>query len=730
MQTPAPADPLDRARRAHDAGDYALAQTLFRDALQGDPRNARAWYSLGVSQQGLRRHADAVGSFQQALLIDPLMADAHTQLGVSLVDLGQKEEALTSWRRSLELRPGDAPTHCHLGCLLAAMRKLDPAIEHLRQALQHQPRHVEAHHHLGLSLAWQGKRAEAIALFRQTLELQPGHFKAWNNLGVALLEQGQKGEAVDCYRKALKVQPDYPDALFNLAVALAGEQQHDEAIAAYEKLVRLVPDHGAGLGNLGLLLLDVKRTAEALVLLNQAARLFPASADAHNNRALALMDLGRFAEAESAFLEALRLQPGHPEAHNVLGTNHAVQGRLPEALACYAHSLRLRPDYPEARWHQALTWLQTGDFERGWPEYEFRWRRKRARMHPFPQPLWDGTPFPGRTLLLHTEQGVGDIFQFIRYATLAKERGGTVVVLCPAGLERVLSTCPGVDRIVPFGPTLPPGDLQAPLMSLPMIFRTTLGTIPAPVPYLSADPARIEHWRQRLSDDDALKIGIYWQGNPKHRWDRFRSFPARRFAALAAVPGVRLYSLQKGMGAEQVAPGRLRFPLIDLGSEFVDAGGAFTDAAAVLPQMDLVIGCDSALGHLAGALGVCTWVLLSTLIDWRWLDERDDSPWYPTMRLFRQRTLNDWDEVFTNVTEEVRRLAVAPAVSGGTKTPNSEQQAALAAVEAEMRCLREAAQTCEQKGDFGPTFVELSRAYFRAEAARARLQQNCRPPAP
>ena len=343
------------------------------------------------------------------------------------------------------------------------------------------------------------------------------------------------------------------------------------------------------------------------------------------------------------------------EVHNNLGTTLAALGRPAEALASFQLALKLKSDYPEVHWHQALTYLQMGDMAQGWPKYEWRWKRKRARPRLFQQPLWDGGSLEGKTILLWCEQGLGDNLQFIRYVPMVKRLGAKVIVECRTELMSLISSCSGIDELVPERSELPPFDVQLPLMSLPGIFGTTLTTIPADEPYLSADPARVEAWHKEINGDsksaDKLKIGIAWQGNPKHRWDRHRSFAPDYFQTMSRMKGVELFSLQKGPH-EQISELCRRPSLVDLGSRLQD----FADSAAVMQSLDLVITCDSAPAHLAGALGLLVWVALSTMSDWRWLIRRDDSPWYPTMRLFRQKRLGDWDYVFSRLNEEVQHL--------------------------------------------------------------------------
>ena len=496
---------------------------------------------------------------------------------------------------------------------------------------------------------------EGEASLREAIRLQPSLAKAHNNLGVVLAEMGKRTEALACWQETIRLDANYPEGHFNVAVGLAENKQPDEAATHYERALELRADYAEAYSNLGLLRVEQGKAGDAVALLEHALRLKPDFIDAQNNLGLALADLGRPEEAMACYREALKRRPNYAEVYNNFGTALASMGRLDEGLACFAQALRLKQGYPEAHWHQALTWLHQGDFARGWSEYEWRWKRKRARPRRLPQPLWDGANLEGKTILLWCEQGLGDSLQFIRYAPLVKARGGRVIVECPEKLLDIFSTCAGIDQLLPERSELPAFDVQAPFLSLPGIFGTRLQTIPTEVPYLTADPERVAKWREEIRADSPtkkLRIGIVWRGNAKHRWDRHRSFSLEYFHGLARLDGVQLYSLQKGVPAEDLAHFTRRYSLIDLGDRLDD----FADTAAVMRNLDLVITCDSAPAHLAGALDVPVWVALSAMCDWRWLTHRDDSPWYPKMRLFRQKRLGDWDEVFGRLGDEVARL--------------------------------------------------------------------------
>ena len=411
-----------------------------------------------------------------------------------------------------------------------------------------------------------------------------------------------------------------------------------------------------------------------------------------------------------------------------------------------------------------------GRFEQGWAGYEWRWKCKEfGSLPPFQPPLWDGSFLDGRTILVHAEQGLGDTLQFIRYVPSLHQRGGRVILMCQPPLVRLLTRSPGIERLLAHGDPVPEFDVHTPLLSLPRLLGTTLESVPADVPYLEAEPQLVEAWRHRLGSYPGFKVGIVWQGNPKFRLDRLRSIPLAQFAPLARVPGVHQFSLQKGPGAEQLAAVTDRFPVTDLGRRLDD----FMDTAAVLKNLDLVISVDTAIAHLAGALGIPVWVALPFAPDWRWLMGREDSPWYPTMRLFRQTRPGQWEDVFHHIAEALQRRLAAPAElrpitveiapgelidkitileikseritdaakrhHAGTKlatlvaardraVPGSAELARLAT---ELKAVNEARwqiedeiRRCERDEDFGPRFVALARSVYRTNDRRAALKRQ------
>ena len=463
-----------------------------------------------------------------------------------------------------------------------------------------------------------GRLREAEMLYRQILEVRPNHADSLHLLGVIAGQRDDNATAVEWISKAIAVAPNAAIYHNNLGAFTRRLGKMDQAMAAYRKAVELQPEY----------------------------------ADARYNLGNVLRDTGQIESSIAEYREAVRLRPGHAETHNNFGFALQDLGRIEDAAAEYREAIRLRPDYADAHLNLAFALLVRGDFAHGLPEYEWRTRRPAHGMPPLPQPQWDGGPLEGRTILIRSEQGLGDGIQFVRYVPLLAARGATVILECLPELRRLFQGAPGVTHVVARGETPPPFDLHCPLASLPLAFGTRVESIPAATPYLHAEPLGVKEQATRLViEGGTLNVGLVWAGNPDHRNDRKRSLSLAQLSTLSRVRGVRFFSLQKGTPAEQV-----RTPA---GMDLVDAAGDlsdFADTAAVVAALDLVITVDTAVAHLAGAMGRPVWVLLPFAPDWRWLLGREDSPWYPTMRLFRQESPGAWGAVIEWVAGELERL--------------------------------------------------------------------------
>jgi Tfp pilus assembly protein PilF len=470
---------------------------------------------------------------------------------------------------------------------------------------------------------------------------------AWN-----LVQAGNLPAAREHLLALTQVEPSFAQAWYLMGSInqLLGNTR--DSLANYEHVLRLDPNHIATLNNVGVALHSLGMAKEAAASLRIAIRIKPDYAEAHSNLGNSLKDQGDLEAAVACYRRAIEINPNYFDAYNNLGNGLRAQGHLADSVRCYEKALELKPGNPEMHLNRALAWLQMGDFERGWQEYEWRFQCREYAMPPIVAPRWDGRPLAGQTILLYADHGFGDTIQFIRYAPLVRERGGHVIVACQKPIARLLATCQGVQQVIPEGSLLPEFAVYAPLMSLPLIFGTRLTTVPARVPYLAAESAQQSLWRARLGSSGAFKIGVAWQGNPRYRRDGERSFRLAELEPVAKTPGVQLISFQRIHGLEQLDEIESRFAVSSIGEQLHD----FLDTAAAMQSLDLVITPDTALGHLAGALGVPVWLALSFAAESRWLQGRSDSPWYPSMRLFQQERWGDWAQVFKRMAAELPRL--------------------------------------------------------------------------
>jgi tetratricopeptide (TPR) repeat protein len=676
---PAAPEPVQQAREYQQSGDLERAERAWQQAVAASAEDADAWFHFGETLLGRGRFADAADAYQRALMLSPDHAVALNSLGIALAQQGQWERATSSFRaatqkqvdypeaynnlgfalahqgrltesescyqQALHLRPQYSDVLNNLGLLQRSLGKLPEAISYHRQARALQPDFAVAAENLRLAVAAQGQLHNDLAGFRMGNWYLSDDAEAFNEFGLSLQGSGRISDAIACFQEALRLRPDFPEALNNLAIQFRERGNTTEALAAVQRALSLRPDFSEARNSLGTVLESQGRFKEAIACYEQVLQARPDFAEAWNNLGVVQQTLGQYAAALEQYQRAVALKPKYFAARVNMGNTLMALGRLDEAIGCYESVLEMRPDEVEAHLGRAQAWLRQGNFEAGWPEYEWRWRRRVFPPRRFPQPLWDGSPLAGRTILLHAEQGLGDTLQFIRYAPLVRAQGGRVIVECQDALLPLLSSCAGIDQLVAKGTPMPAFDTHAPLLSLPRLLGTTLATIPAQVPYLFADPGQVQRWGSEMASHARMKVGLAWQGNPGNTNDRHRSLPLARFKQLLQREGVQFFGLQYGPGVEQLTAASEQYPLIDLGSRF----GTFQDTAAVLANLHLMITVDSAVAHCAGAMGLPVWVLLPFDCDWRWLTRREDSPWYPTMRLFRQTEPGNWESVLEHL---------------------------------------------------------------------------------
>lgn len=579
---------------------------------------------------------------------------------------GRLAEAEKAYREVLSTEPQN-PEALHLmGVLALQVNKPTQAVELIAQAIRRNSRNAVYFSNLGSGLRRLGKLDESIAACREATRLDPDFADAYNNLANALVDRQRDAEAVEALNHLIALRPQVIDQRLMLARALMQlPGRAAEAVEALESLLKLAPCNASAFNNLGVALRKLKRNEEADRAYRRAIAIAPDDPGILSNHGTLLMELEREDEAIVLFRKAIEHKPGFGEAHLNLGLVLRSRMRLAEAIPAVREAVRLCPDLPEAHAGLGELLLLDGQLEEGFREYDWR-----SRMTDFPSPRrdftsprWDGVFRPGLTLLVHDEQGVGDTMQFVRFAQIAQARGARVIVECNTQLTRLLTGMPGVHQVIGRTSPIPPHDAHVPLLSLPQELGITLATVPTEVPYLRAEPELVTSWGERLaalpSLRTGLRVGLVWAGSPEHRNDRNRSLALERLAPLGRVANTRFVSLQKGAGAGQAANPPTGMELIDLGPEISN----FADTAAILQHLDLVVTVDTSVAHLAGALGRPVWVLLPFFPDWRWLHGTDVSPWYPTMRLFRQDRPRAWDPVIARVAEALRTAAdgVRPA---------------------------------------------------------------------
>ena len=616
---------LAHAMSLQQHGKLLEAAAVFQRVLASEPRNGDAMHSLGVTMAQLGQAQEALKLLSAAVKIQPLNAAAQANLGNALSELGRYAEAVHCYDRAVTLKPNLASAYRARGIALVNLGQMDGALASLGQAVACAPDDAQSHNDLGVAMDLAQRHAEALRSYSRAVALNPNLSEAHYNRGKIFLRFDHPAEALASFDRSVALAPTQFESHLRRGIALAMLERHEEALASFDLAILLNPN----------------------------------SAEAFDNRGVALGRLSRPNEALTSFFRATELQPDYADAHSNAANALKNLQKYREALSRFDRALSFKPEDPVSTWGKALIHLSLGEFREGWALYESRFRLPHLRplQRSFDVPRWSGKEdLHGHTLLVHAEQGLGDTLQFCRYIPRLEASGARVVFEVQPVLIPLLNSLKIRGLLVGSGEPLPPFDLHCPLLSLPSALGTEINSIPGGVPYLMADPAAVEKWQRRLAPLGGLKVGINWQGNleaEKQNSLQGRSFPLLVAAPLARIPAIHLISLQKGPGAEERNRVDFGAALAQLTDPLVMGPEEFADTAAMLMALDLVVTSDTALAHLAGALGVSVWVVLPAVPDWRWLTDRGDSPWYPTMRLFRQQTAGDWDAVFGQVADEI-----------------------------------------------------------------------------
>jgi tetratricopeptide (TPR) repeat protein len=608
------------------AGQHQKAEQAYGNAIRLDGMNELAHLGLGDLNLAASHPEEAMRNYKLALGRKPALVPAHLGLGNALALLNCNQEALACYQKALSLKPGLPEAEFASGFVLARLRRTQEAEVRYRRALVERPNFAAAWLNLGALLREQGREAYAEAALLRSVQLRPDLIGGWINLAILERERRRPAQAEAYLRTAFAVNPDQVETHLAWCQFRAAENDMPGAWGWLSWALARDPDQPEALNMQGILL--------------------------HAER--------RFPEAVAAFARAEAL--GHLAASSNRGNTLLDMGRMIEALIAQETAVERDPTHPGARYNLALTRLRLGDWERGWPGYEARWRFREVHRTPrvFTQPRWQGEPLHGRRILLHAEQGLGDTIQFCRYATLVAARGGHVILQVQPAVERLLRSLAvvrsGQAEVALLGAPLPVFDLECPLLSLPAVFATTVETVPSPGAYLNAEPAAVSAKHKQFPDvrpgARLGRIGIAWAGNPRYKADAERSIALETLLPLLRVTDMTWVSLQKGPAAEQLAA---------LNDELFVWDGSSTDAdlaetAALLATLDLVITTDTCIAHLAGAMAKPVWILLPHLSDWRWMQRLETTPWYSTARLFRQRTPGDWSGVVYRVLRDLLAL--------------------------------------------------------------------------
>jgi tetratricopeptide (TPR) repeat protein len=675
---------LASAIKYHQAGNLVEAERLYRTIVAERPTHAGALRHLGILAGQIGKPLVAVQLFSLAIEAAPREATYYNDLGNALKACGNLQEAEASYKAAIAFNAGYADAHFNLGNVCRLQGNFSAAIASYERAIALSPLEADAHNNLGTAWLDMGQTDKAERAFLRAIELNPWYAEAHFNRGNAFASKGDHVEAIECFDLALKMRANQPKAYVNRGISETALGDAKAGTKSFEQAIELAPLDAVAHNNLGMALLETGDRAQAVLAFQRAIELDPAYAEAHFNlgNAVGSGEGGDLARGIQCFNQSIAIRPGYAKALQNRGTSEEALGDLDAAIGSYREALACDPENREvlsnlgqvlafkgdaqgvayleelvedaagegpdagkAHWNLGLALLLQGDYERGFKEYEWRWKCKDWSPRAFFQPQWTGEPLGGKTILLHAEQGQGDTLQFVRYAPLVAQRGGRVVIEVQDSLERLLKGHPGISGCVRQGDRLPEFSVHCPLMSLPAVFGTNLQTVPPAVAY--------EEMRYGAKEGTKTRVGLVWSGNPEHPRNRLRAVPLAEFTALLRTPLVEFVSLQKGLAAEDARGGLIPFHEPDR----IRAATDFADTAKLIASLDLVITVDTAVAHLAGTMGKPVWILISNFPDWRWGLQAETTPWYPTARLFRQRMPRKWGDVMIEVASALKVFA-------------------------------------------------------------------------
>lgn len=642
----------------HQAGKLPEAACIYRDLLNAFPDDIQLLTMLGTINLQIGNFEAGTRFLEQSVKIDPQQPLAWFYLGIGFMRLKLYDAALDSYERAIAIKPDFADAYCNRANTFLELKRFDEALAGYDSAISIKPDFTLAYYNRGNALRELQHFGAALSSYESAMALKPDFAEVFCNCGIVLKELKRFEEALTSYDRAITLKADYAEAYFNRGNALNALNRFDEALSCYDKAIDLNPGFAAAYNSRGIALKALKRFEAAMSSYQTAIALKPDYAEAYCNLGRELYELNRYAESLVNCEQAIALNPECSEPYNIRGLVRQELREYQSALADFDQAIALQADYTDAIWHKSQLKLLTGDYPEGWRLYESRWKIiHEDHTANFSQPLWLGDQaITGKTLLITAEQGLGDFIQICRYIPMLENLAGEVILEVPAALAALIGTLNGRFRIVEQGRTLPKFDYYCPIMSLPLAFKTTLETIPATVPYLYADTDKCKTWQERLGKKTGTRIGLAWSGSTAHKNDHNRSIPLQQLGPLLNVP-MEFHCLQNQFRDED-AKWLSRFKQINTHqAEILD----FSDTAALLNQMDLVISVDTSVAHLAGAMAKPVWILLPNKPDFRWMLDRSDNPWYSSATLFRHPASGNWSGVISEVAQKLAATGIQSA---------------------------------------------------------------------
>ena len=647
-------------------GRFEPARRAYEQAIELEPNCFDALHLLGVLYAQFRDFDRAIHFFRSALTVEPSNPFVLFNRANAYGNLGMHDLALADLDFALALQPDNAEGLLTKGSSLKALGRNEDALACLDHLIKICPEFAKAHNNRGVVLKSLKRTTEALSSYAEAIALEPKYVDAFNNLGILLMDLGHSQQGVDSFDLAIALDPQNAEALNNRGNALNDLKRFEEALLSFDLAIAIKPDYAEAYSNRGNSLKWLMRLEESMASYDTAISLNDKLAEAYNGRGVLLQECGKLEEALECVEKAIALGENYADAVGNRANVLSEMRRFDQAFEGYESVIKDSPTNLRARWNRGLLCLLLGNYKAGWPLYENRWEKELCGIkRDLQSPEWLGEGvLEGKTVLLYAEQGLGDVIQFCRYASLVKKLAARVVLEVYPPLMGLLQGLDGVDELVEVGKPLPDFDYHCPLLSLPLAFRTELHNIPSPTPYLRADPLRASHWAKRLSGHKGLKVGVVWNGgfrpNKPELWgvNQRRNIELAAFAAALSEVDVDFFCLQKGDPAESEIRGSegIFWPknnFYNFASELSD----FSDTAALIANLDLVISVDTSTAHVAAAMGKTTWILNRFDTCWRWLLDRQDSPWYDSVRLYRQDETRDWGPVLWRVAKDLSELA-------------------------------------------------------------------------